>query len=170
MIMSTKEIDDKMPLLMAGTDDEVTEYRNVSSYKNILPTYINGNHTERNERVLHELAWPLIQTECCGKEQEELTRTFNELQGIGRSSGDIAEIEEAVKLGRVDALLLELIASTRDTISDVSQPIMKLILPNEMAASINALAVATHRQGGRIVALMHHAMPAKVALAAVYRY
>ncbi len=131
---------------------------------------MNGNHTDTNERELHELAWSTIQRECHGKDNEELTRMFNERQGTGKSSSDMVDIEEAVKLGRVDSLLLELIASTRDTVSDASKPITKIILSKDMAKKVNSLAIATYRQGGKIVAMMGKAMPAKIALAAVYRY
>lgn len=169
-IISSGDVNHQLPLLLAGTPDDVTDYRLNSHYPHVIDTYVNGNHTKTQERELHDLAWPIIQRECREKQNHKLVESFQELQGTGRSSSDVDNIREAAKGGRVDALLLDVTVRTRDTVGDTNQVITKLILPKDMADIINSLVIATHLHGGKITALMQQTMPAQTALAAIYRY
>ena len=170
-IASAKEVNSSYPLLIAGVQSEVTEYKNNSKYTTIMEAYISGNHTETELQDLHALAWPAVQNELGGKEQEKMMRKVQEARGAGKSSEDITAIREATKTGRIGTLLLGILTITHDTISDTNNEVTKVIFPAEYEKEqINSCATEVFKQGGKVIGVQQEATPRDMSVAAIYRY
>jgi hypothetical protein len=171
-ITDSNDIDTKLPLLIAGTENEVGDYKAVSQYPQLMEAFIHGNHTIEHPNELHAAAWQVVRDEIGGRKKTERVEKFNESKGVYKASSDIKDIEEAAKVGRVDTLLVNLVNMTRDTVSDAADiPMPKIVFPEEYdKKQIGELAVAVHNQGGEVFALDSESMPEDTRAAAIYRY
>lgn len=171
MLTDTRKIDQSLPLLIAGIDSEVAEYKAVSKYSNILDTHLSGNHTSTQLNELHDLSWKCIAEEAIGRQRTALIERFNNLIGADKSSVDIKSIKEAAKTGRVDALMVAALAETRDTVTDKDDSVIKLTFPKWYKQQhINDLALRVLSQGGSVVGFVAGALPKGNPIAATYRY
>src|SRR5690606_24534173 len=59
-ILSSKEVDSKLPFLLSGTDDEVSNYKEISRIKHLFNPSLSGNHTETPLQEIHGQAWPIV--------------------------------------------------------------------------------------------------------------
>lgn len=170
-ILNAKEYDADMPLLLAGTDSEVAEYRDISNHPNILSGHVGGNHTNTQPQDLHKLAWAVVDSEMNTNQREALLDRFNQVRGAGKSSVDPDDILSAAEAGRVDTLMVGTIAATRDTISDEEGSIVKLTVPEWYdKMNISKLAKVVISQGGKLIGFDNKLMPEKAPMAAIYRY
>jgi hypothetical protein len=174
IIMSSNQVEQDIPLLVAGPDSEIAGFRAISRNKQLTRSNLAGNYTVSSGVKPHEVharSWLLIEEEFGKSKQARERDRFSELHGTGRSSADPDDISAAAKEGRVDTLLLGMFTVTRDTISDGSEAKKKLLFPdsyNENA--LGAIGRNVYSQGGRIIALPRDDMPDNAAQAAIYRY
>ena len=172
MIADSSSIDDSLPILVAATDSEAGDYRHLSKLPNLIHTYIQGNHTQSTLPDLHALAWPVIQTEVSLKQATEMIEEFNEGEGIKKSSRHLRDIMEAAKMGRIKTLLVGMTRKTTDTVSDAihsAAPILTFAkqYDHDNIAQLVKIVLA---QGGTILGINNELLPAKVTVAAIYRY
>lgn len=170
-IRSSEQVDSSLPFLLAGTEDELSDYREVSKMKHVLEGSLNGNYTEIPAHEVHAKAWPLISEELCETATKDMLEKITEMLGTGKASAGADDIVAAAQEGRVDTLLLAMFTITRDSIRASDEPVMKLVLPDAYEA--NAIAVcarATFDQGGTVCALNGDIMPEGASVAALYRY
>lgn len=171
MMMHSKMVNNNLPLILTGIDSEVAEFKSISNYPNILDAFLHGNHVATKSQQLHELVWPLVSGEILTMKRNELMNRYHELMGAEKSSSDLKVIEEAASMGRVDTLLIGIITSTRDSITDTPLKIMKMIHPDSMhATKLHDVIVKVLAQGGSIIGFDKAMLPSKSQTAALFRY
>lgn len=159
-----------LPLLLAGTENEVADYRSISNYPRLLDDSIEGNHTTDDHAHLYQLA-----REHMARHQAQahtlLHKHFEELTGAQRTSIDPATIQTAASEGRVASLLLGLKTTTPDNVSDNLHPAPKLTFPSdEQRDTIEQIARNTWHNGGDIHACDTSELPSNTPFAAILRY
>lgn len=149
------QADSSRPLILAGTDSEVAEYRSLSKYPQILEPTINGSHADIDMTNLHARAQDIIHHELVRPAHEAAIEEFERLEGANpeRTASSLAQIEDATDAGRVDKLL----------IGDMSQQSDKL-------RSIHRLAGKVWQMSGTIIRLQPADMPHGAPMLARLRY
>lgn len=171
-IATSKETDPSLPILIAGTDSEAGDYRHAAKMSTILHEYVQGNHTNTTLPDLAALAWPIIQSEVISKRAIEAVDQLNEKVGIQKSSYDYKDMTEAANMGRIKTLLVGITRKTTDTVSDAvhtAVPIMTFAKQYEYE-HVAELVKKVIAQGGTILGVGNELLPAKVPVAAIYRY
>jgi hypothetical protein len=171
-IISAKNIDNTLPVVIAGTDSEVGDYRNVSKLSGLIHSYVSGNQTTATIPELSALAWPIIQSEVIAKRATDAIEQLQEKEGIQKSSYDYKDVAEAASMGRVQTLLVGITRKTTDTVSDAvhsAVPILSFAKQQEYD-TIADLVKKVLAQGGNILGVGNEMLPAKVPVAAIYRY
>ena len=171
-IATTKNIDSTLPIVIAGTDSEVGDYRNISKLPALIHSYIPGNQTTATIPDLSAMAWPIVQSEVIGKRATDAIEQLQEKEGIQKSSYDYKDVKEAANMGRVQTLLVGITRKTTDTVSDAvhsAVPILSFAKQQEYD-HIADLVKKVLSQGGNILGVGNEMLPAKVPVAAIYRY
>ncbi len=169
-----KQADRNLPLLLAGIESEVSEYRAASRFPAILGTHIEGSFSGANPRDLFPKALEIILKEIINPEHNRIIKEYKELRG--RSPGlverDFATINKAAAEGRIDKLLLSGVRYTTDTIRENIKSVPLVIFPpEESAQAINEIARIVYGSSGTIVNIEQTHMPVKGAqILAVMRY
>lgn len=169
---SSKEFDSSLPIVIAGTDSEVGDFRNSTKLTSVVHEYVQGNSTNTTLPDLHMQAWPIIQSEVISKRAIDAIDQLNEKIGIQKSSYDYKELTEAANMGRIKTLLVGITRKTTDTVSDAMQtavPILTFAKQYEYE-NIAELVKKVLAQGGSILGVGNELLPAKVPVAAIYRY
>jgi hypothetical protein len=172
MIATSKEVDSEMPIIIAGTDSEAGDYRHMSKLPNLVQSYVQGNHTTTTLQDLAVRAWPIVQSEIIAKRAVEAVDQLNEKVGLHQSSYDYKDMREAADIGRIKTLLVGITRKTTDTVSDAMQtavPILTFAKQYEYE-HVAELVKKVLAQGGTILGVGNELMPAKVPVAAIYRY
>lgn len=172
MIANAPIVDSAMPVVVAGTDSEAGDYRQVSKLTNLIQPYIKGNYTNASLQDLHSLAWPLIQQEVVQQRTQTMIEQYNELWGADKSSNDIASIEAAADSGRVATLVVGMIRYTTDTVRDKVDAAVPVItfVKDQSAELLERLSRKVLSKGGMIVGVNTTLTPQKVPVAAIFRY
>lgn len=171
-IATTKDIDSTLPVLIAGTDSEVGDYRTISKLPALIHSYVQGNHTTTTLPELNALAWPIVQSEVISKRAIDAIEQLQEKEGLRKSSYDYKDVSEAASMGRVQTLLVGITRKTTDTVSDAvynAVPILSFAKQQDYE-SITELVKKVLAQGGTILGVGNEMLPAKVPVAAIYRY
>lgn len=172
MIANAKDFDSSLPVIIAGTDSEAGDYRNMSKLPALIRSYIQGNHTNTTLPDLVALAWPIIQSEVISKRAIEAVDQLNEKVGIQKSSYDYKDVTEAANMGRVQTLLVGITRKTTDTVSDAVNTAVPILsfAKNQDYERVAELVKKVLAQGGTILGVGNELLPAKVPIAAIYRY
>lgn len=161
---------EKMSFLLAGTDDDVSGYREVSKLKGILEPTLRGNYTETAPHEIHDRAWPLVKEAICDKVLATEIEKLESLLGTGKASTEQGVISVAASEGRVATLLLGMLDVTRDTVNDSEAPAVKLRLSDEYSEDIRTTCRTAFDQGGKVMGVLKDSMPEKAIEAAIFRY
>jgi hypothetical protein len=171
-IINSPLIDRKVPLLVAATESEASDFKHISNYPSLITEYVAGNHTLTPLQELHELSWEVIANVVVGVKVAGLIERFNEDKGRQKASSDLAEIAEAVTAGRVDTLLLGIVEKTNDSVSDAGEiktPLLRLTT-DYATSHMCELVQDVVAQGGSIVGVDPEALATPSMVAALYRY
>lgn len=166
-------IDTHLPLLVAATDSEVSDFKRISNYPNILNGSVQGNHTMTPTQYLHDLAWPIVSEAVVGSRAVQLVDRFNEDKGRQKASSDITEIHEAISAGRVHTVLLGIIERTNDSVSDATSKTPALLMRFQngyLTHKLYELARSVVAQGGAIVGINPDLLATPTKVAALFRY
>lgn len=170
-ILSSNVIDKNVPILLAGTEEEVSGFKEITANKQILSKSLYGNYTDASVDILHRLAWPVIEAEVCEKRMVKELNDFGNLLGTGRASTVKDEIRSAAKQGRVDTVYVGCLHETMDSVGDSSEPVKKIDLAKDCGEEdMMEIARSTYDQGGRVFAARKNEIPQNAYMAAVFRY
>jgi hypothetical protein len=165
--------DRSLPLILAGTESEVAEYRNLSKYQHLLQGTIPVNYTNDDNRCLFKAASALVWRELIMPEHEAAIDEYQRLSGANpsRVARDIKHIAEAAMQGRVDKLLARMSRQTADTIRDNTQEVQRLTFPDAKDSKrLNDVALNVWHSSGTIYNLLANEMPDGALMAARLRY
>jgi hypothetical protein len=162
-----------LPLILAGTDSEIAEYRHISKHHNILPQTVGGSFGGAKAHDLFEPAYTIIHDQLIAGRRRRAVAEYDRLKGTRkeRIAEDPLAIAEAAKQGRIDTLLITLRRSTTDTVRDTAKAVERLTFPRaELSALINKTANAVAGASGKIVNLEVGALAGNGSIRAVLRY
>lgn len=167
-------LDRSMPLMLAGIDSEVAEYKELSKYPKIMSHHIPGNHTETGTQDLFQKAQPIVHAELISPEHMAAREEYERLQGANpdRVADDHQHILEAAEQGRVDKLLAMMSRHTTDTVQDSMKSVFQITFPEESDTSklLNKLAMKVWQMSGKVVSLLPSEMPNGATMVARLRY
>jgi len=161
--------DEQAPLVIAAVDYLVPIYKSISDYATIMDTSIDGNPENDDPVLLHEKAWPLIQT-IVNKQVDEEKETFKEALIKGKASKQLTKIIPAAKNGKVDTLFISKDAQPLWGKYKISTNSVEIhtTQQKENSCLINDAALNVFLQGGKVVLEEH--FPAPDMAQAIYRY
>jgi hypothetical protein len=165
--------DRTLPLVLAGVDAEIAEYRAMSKYPAILHGSIRGNIKNTRPDVLFHDAKAIIRDEIIKPKHDQAMQTYKRLRGTdqGRVAQEDTQILSAADQGRVDTLLMGLSRFTRDTIHDNTNPAERITFPQgTMADAFNAIALAVQNTSGSVMMVNQDTLPEGSGMAAILRY
>jgi hypothetical protein len=169
----TSKPDTKLPIILAGIDSEIAEYRNISKHPKILTNHIAGNHTETATDELFKLAASLVNKELIEPSHRAAIDEFNRVQGANpnRVAEDQESVISAAKAGRVDKLLTGIYNSTSDTVRDSFSDVIRITFPKgKTSRIINQLAAQVWQMRGKVINLLPEQVPNHAVVVARLRY
>ncbi len=158
------------PLILAGMEKAVAEYRKVNHYSRLMDETIFHNPDDLTDEVVREKGWEIIRSYFLRDMYNDLER-FADLTGSEKHSDNLTEIVQASYYGKVDSLFVPIgeqswgwFDEERDTVHHSSGQ------QNGEHDLINMAAIKTISQGGNVYALDREEMPQKKPIAAIFRY
>lgn len=165
-----KRGDTSLPLILAGTDSEVAEYRSCSRHPQLLNRHIDGHFTVKDASALHEKSMEIIQKELVAASHKQALAEYEQLYG-SLTADQMSELKDAAEKGRVKTLLVAMSRETRDTVRDTMAQVRKLVFPDDkVSQAVDYIAQQVVRQSGNIVNLTQAEMPRGKLILAINRY
>lgn len=169
------KVSDKLPMILAGTESETIEFRNVSKYPSLLKRAVHGGFGGVQPHDLFNAANKIIWQELVEVAHMSSADKYHEI--AGRSSNLVASdkdmVSKAVQEGRVDTLLVATSRMTADTVQDSPEKTSQINFPEDkkVAKDFHQIVTDTWKQSGTIIGLEKDQMPVRGAnLLAILRY
>ncbi len=146
-----KYTDKKLPLILAGTKNEISEYRRQTNYPKVLNRHVDGVN---ESRALFSQALKLFKEEIIKPRHEAIVNQYLQLGGMltDKIANDFTAITKAADDGRVDKLIVSGIKLTTDTVQDNSEPVPVITMPPEETAQLsNYITREVWGSGGELV-------------------
>jgi hypothetical protein len=163
-----------MPLILAGVESDIAEYREISRYPHILRGAAGINHTGTDDlRPLFEEAMTIISKELIEPAHQSAVEEYERVGGANpdRVARDLKSIDQAATQGRIDKLLAGMIRRTADTVRDTAGEVLRISFPNKSESKrLNDIARKVWQSSGTIFNLLPSEMPGGLQLAARLRY
>lgn len=144
---------DAEPLLLAGVEYDVANYRQLNTYPHLLAQAVHGSPERLMAPTLHESAWEIV-SQCPSEPLQKALAEYRKQSGAALMLGDAGAIGKAAAEGRVAVLFLSESAGTAGRPDD----------------PLNMAALETVLHGGWAFALNPAEMPAKDSAAALLRF
>lgn len=158
--------DERAPLVLAGVDYEVAQYRDVNRYPNLVATAVTGNVDQLSHAELHTRALPLAAQVLDRPRQVLLER----LRSSALATTDLAAVLRAAREGRVEALLVR-----RDRLQWGTVDARGVIdeYPQRRPGAVELLGVAVAEaldQGAVVLPAFEGELPDAAPIAALLRF
>ena len=156
------------PLVLAGVTEQVTRYRNLTRYRDVLEDAIIGNYDGLSSAELHEHAWPLVEA-WFDRHRQAAATTY--LAGDTATTCTLAETVLAAADGRVEELFVPAGVQRWGTAA-VDQ---RLVTEHEGRRHgdhdlLDRAAIDTMLRGGRVHVVTPSEVPGPGPVAALLRY
>jgi hypothetical protein len=157
----------QVPLVFNGSADSFALYKQVNTYKHLLPDCVGGNYVNQNLTELHSKALDLLEPYWQKQTQLHIDR-YLELAGRPITTNKLAEILPAAHAGAIDTLICAENASVHGS---YNVPTNQLFIEPEIKHDlINEAIVHTIATDGRVIVVPRESMPEHLDLAAILRY
>jgi len=168
------KVNTKLPLVLAGVESEVVEYRNISHYPKILKSAIHGNFSSTNLHDIFAPAMEVVRKELLNPKHDEIIAEYKRAKGQAPelAARDMAAIADAAEKGRIDKLLVADIRYTTDTVRDNNDAVPVITFPpEESAQALHDIALQVWNSSGKVVDIEQDHMPERGSLVlATLRY
>jgi len=158
------------PLILAGVNEAIAEYRKVNNYSRLLDQTVSGNTDPKSNEEIKNEGWKVIKSYFLKGMYEDIER-FGDLSGSEKQSDNLSQIVEAAYYGKVESLFVPIgehswgwFDMERDTVHHSAEP------QNGEHDLINMAAIKTLTQCGNVYALDKEDMPSGSSIAAIFRY
>jgi len=158
------------PLILAGVNEAMAEYRKVNNYSRLLDQTVSGNPDPKSNEEIKDEGWKVIKSYFLKGMYEDIER-FGDLSGSDKQSDNLSQIVEAAYYGKVESLFVPIgehswgwFDMERDTVHHSAEP------QNGEHDLINMAAIKTLTQSGNVYALDKEDMPNGSSIAAIFRY
>jgi hypothetical protein len=162
-----RKADTTLPLILAGTDSEISEYRAISHYPQLLPDNIAGSFGGANPHDLFNEASRIIRRAFDERQMRTAILDYTQTKGQSpdQAAADFAAISKAADGGRVAELLVAGYRYTTDSVSDRSDRVPIISFPpEESAQAVEEIARCVYASSGSVVLVDADAMPEPGAL------
>lgn len=159
--------DTKLPLLLAGVESEVVEYRGISHYPKLLQGAIYGSFSSTNPNDIFPEALKVIRKELLNPMHDDVVAEYKRAKGQAPelAAHSMAAIADAAEKGRIDKLLVADIRYTTDTVRDNTEPVPVITFPpEESAQAVHDIAHRVWNTSGQVVDIETDHMPERGAL------
>lgn len=162
--------DRQAPLVVAAVDYVSALFREVSSYPNLVEQGVDGNPDALSPEELHRAAWERVEP-LFHRGEEAAVELFQELQGTGRASDDLAQVVPAAVDGRVDTLFVAVGAHQWGRFDAAQRRVEVEDGPNGGNEDLlDRAALESLLHGATVYAVDPAKVPGDGRLAAVFRY
>jgi hypothetical protein len=158
------------PLILAGVDEAVAEYRKVNHYNRLMDEAVTVNPDPLSEDDVNKKGWKIIKSYFLKGMYSDMER-FADLTGSDKQSDNLSQVVEASYYGKVESLFVPIgeqswgwFDEDRDTVHHSAEQ------QNGEHDLINMAAIKTLSQGGNVYALDKDEMPQQASIAAIFRY
>ncbi|MBD3221053.1 hypothetical protein GF314_07390 [bacterium] len=161
--------DPQAPVVLAGVEELVHRFHNLSKHKGLVPGGMLGNHDRTDPHELHAEAWNTARDVVEHDARQAIAR-FEELRGTERATADPEAIGPAAAAGRVETLL---VAADRVIWGRLGSDGSVKVHPEREAGDVDLvdrLADLGMELGADVVARRADKLPDGVVVAAVMRY
>jgi hypothetical protein len=153
-------------LILAGVEETMALYREVSTYPYLLSDGISGAVRGMTLRELHDHAWRICEAAVRRSAAGPLAR-LRALLGTGRTMDEPAHVAAAAQAGRIDSLLL----SNDPGVWTPADGRRALDLGGSgFPVNLDTAAVGTLQHGGSLYAVPQRELPSRSPVAAILRY
>ncbi|PHR49283.1 MAG: hypothetical protein COA32_03660 [Fluviicola sp.] len=149
-LMTMLHGDQNPPLILCCQDFQYALYKEVNTYKSLYEEHISGNSSDKDDALLHEEAWNLVEPYFNQKRKEKM-EDFKELHGSGKATSDPEKIMKSAVQGKVDSLFIE---NGEDIYGNYDSSKMKIEIKEERNPSnislMNLVAMKVFKLGGDV--------------------
>jgi len=160
-----------VPLILAGVDNVVGEFRKMCKYTYLLDVCLTGNKDYTSEHELHKDAWNLIRP-YFDQYTTSAVESYGDLSATKKTSSDIDEIVPASVYSRVDKLFLKENCHIWGYFDEKNNQVVlhKSYMKGDEDLA-NKAAIETLLHGGQVFMTSGSGMPEQTRdIAAVFRY
>jgi hypothetical protein len=162
--------DERAPLLLAGVDYELAQYRELNTYPFLAEAALVGSPERMTVEDLHQRGWELIRPLLAARKDEALAR-YRELTGTGRVSDDPASCLAAAFQGRVETLF---VAAGKEAWGTIGAKGIGVELHDERQEGdvelLEKAAAEVLRHRRTVYALEEESMPGNALVAGIFHY
>ncbi len=97
--------ENRLPLVLAGSDHIQGYFRKTSKYPNIISEGITGNYSDLQPEELHKKAWEIAEKEAMKPRRNDI-KNYKAWAGTGRTSYDLQDIYVSALAGRIESICL----------------------------------------------------------------
>jgi len=158
------------PLILAGVEKAMAEYRKANNYSRLMDQNIDGNPDPKTDEEIKDEGWEIIKSYFLEDMYNDISR-YSDLTGSDKQTDNLSQIVEGAYYGKVDSLFVTIgeqswgrFDQEKDTVHHSSKK------QNGEHDLINAAAIKTLSQGGNVYALDKEDMPQTSTVAAIFRY
>jgi hypothetical protein len=158
------------PLVIAGVEYLHPLYHEVNTYPHLIEKGITGNPEQCRIETLQEQAWPLVEP-IFQQAQAEARAKYEQYEGTGLASHDLAAIVPAAYDGRIDTLFVALGQRQWGTYDPATRQVRTVQEGEETSEDLlNVAAIQTFLNSGTVYAVEPDAVPGQGPVVAVFRY
>ena len=157
------------PLVLAGVDYELAQYRSLNSYPHLSEDEVHGAPNSLKSGEMHARALEAL-ARSAGKKADVILAEYNHKAG-GGASNRLKDIVAAAHDGRVLKLLVSDSLETAGVFDEASHTVSgHAASPGEHEDLLNDAAVQTLLHAGEVLSLPNQKMPNGAPAAAIFRY
>lgn len=161
----------KLPLILAGVDDIVHEFREIFEYPHVLEGHLSGNFDSVGSGELHQKACPLAERHFHESEGRALSGYTPALLN-GLATSDLEQVLPAAHDGRIATLFVACDQQVFGRYTVESRGTERLMPDHPDAQELlNLAALETLSKGGEVICIEQARLPEPESpIAAIYRY
>jgi hypothetical protein len=158
-----------VPLILAGLDDNLSEFRAVSKNRFITADAVHGDWTNLSVPEIREKAWKAFEKHYLAR-LAQIREDFGAAAAHGRGTAELVAAARAAATGRVGVLLIaadRTVPGTIDAASGALHPSPTSATAGDMLDDLAEMGLKTKAE---VIVTPSPQMPTTTGLAAIYRY
>ncbi|HEY1191842.1 MAG TPA: hypothetical protein VGE74_29695 [Gemmata sp.] len=157
-----------LPLILAGMEENLVEFRALSKNRFITPDAVHGDWTNWSLHEIREAAWRAFEKHYLAR-LARIREDFGTATARGKGSGDLSDAARAAVAGRIGVLLID---ADRTVHGSVDLDTGALNPSAEVGAGdmLDDLAELALKKQVMVIVTPSDQMPTTTGLAAIYRY
>jgi hypothetical protein len=156
------------PLILAGVEDNLSEFRAVTKNRFVSADSIHGDWTHWSLNEIREKAWKVFEKHYLDR-LARIREDFGTATARKKGSDDLADAARAAANGRIGVLLIDADRSVGGSI-DMTTGALHPASDEAAGDMLDDLAEMGLKEGAMVIVTPSDQMPTQTGLAAIYRY